>query len=311
MKKIVQIIRRLGFEITDANDLKNISGIGKGTIKRIDEILKTGTLQELANKYEYDQEKAEKINSIQELEKIIGIGSSTSKRLITDYGITSINDLRKAIKSGKIKATSKILLGLKYYGVVKDKIPRAEITETEKYLAKTASSIDPDLHIVVCGSYRRGKAFSGDIDVLVYYPKAETLREIINPKKYGLEPYLELFVKKLTRDGFLLDDLDKNFDRKYMGFSKYKSYPVRRIDIRYVPYNSLPTATLHYTGPHELNIAMRKAAKKRSMKLSEYGLYKVDMNGIETPVKIGSEEDVFRILGMPYLTPVERESFVG
>ncbi len=196
--------------------------------------------------------------------------------------------------------------------MVKGNIPRKEITEVGKYLEKEAHKIDPELEIMICGSYRRGKATSGDIDVLMYHPDVITTKQIMNPKKYKLDSYLEIFVDTLTDEGFLLDNMtDKNYNIKYMGFAKYKKSPVRRIDIRYIPYASLPTAMLYFTGPYELNTIMRSAAKKRGMILNEYGLYTIDEKTGETkaPVKINSEADVFEALGMDYLTPEERESF--
>lgn len=308
IRKVLSILRKLDFEISDVSDVKGIPGIGKGTIKRIQEILDTGRLSELKNKY--DKEKQMTIDSIQELEKIIGIGSSTAKKMVIKYGIKSIDDLKKAIKAGKIVVTDAILLGLKYYGIVKGDIPRKEITLIEKYLIKNAHSINKSLEVVVCGSYRRGKKTSGDVDVLMYHPDIKTSKYIINPKTYGLEPYLEIFVDKLTAEGFLLDHItDENYKIKYMGFCKYKNNPVRRIDIRFIPYNSLPTAMLYFTGPYELNTTMRKEAKKRNMILNEYGLYKMDENGLRIPLKVKSEEDVFKYLGMKYMTPEERESF--
>lgn len=307
-KKILGILKKLDFEITDSSDITNIPGIGKGTIKRVAEILETGSLSELITKY--DKEKQEKIDSIQELEKVIGIGSANAKKLVTQYNIRSIDELKKAIKEKKISVNKVILLGLKYYGVVEGNIPRKEIALIEKFLLKEAHSIDPKLEIIVCGSYRRGKKTSGDVDVLMYHPNAKTSKQIMQPQKYGLESYLELFVDLLTNNGFLLDNMtDKNFNIKYMGFCKYKNNPVRRIDIRYVPYNSLPAAMLYFTGPYELNTMMRSAAKKRGMTLNEYGLYKVDENDVRTPMKIKSEADVFHALGMDYLTPEERESY--
>jgi DNA polymerase beta len=311
VKNILRILRKLDFEITSADDLKGISGIGAGTIRRIKEILETGRLSELKNKY--GKKKQAKISSIQELEQIIGIGSSNAKKMVTQYNIHSIDELKKAISKGKIKVSKIILLGLKYYGVVQGNIPRKEIVLVEKYLIKEAHKINSELEIMICGSYRRGKPTSGDIDVLIYHPDVKTTKQILHPKKYGLESFLELFVGKLTEEGFLLDNMtDKNYNIKYMGFCKYKNYPVRRIDIRYIPYNSLPTAMLYFTGPYELNTIMRNAAKKRNMLLNEYGLYMLnseDENGVRTPVKVTSEADVFELLGMDYLTPEERESF--
>jgi DNA polymerase/3'-5' exonuclease PolX len=66
---------------------------------------------------------------------------------------------------------------------------------------------------------------------------------------------------------------------------------------------------LYFTGPYELNTVMRYAAKKRGMLLNEYGLYKIDEKGNKTTLKMTSEEDVFKALGMSYLTPTEREAF--
>ncbi len=308
VKKILSIIKKLDFEITDPSDLNGIPGIGEGTKKRIAEILSTGKLSEIHNKY--NKEKQNKIDSIQELEKIIGIGSSIAKKLVTQYGITSITDLKKAIKSGKIKVSEQVLLGLKYYGIVQGNIPRKEITQTEQFLQKEAHKLDPDLEVMVCGSYRRGKPTSGDVDVLMYHPDVKTSKELLNPEKYGTSAFLEIFVDQLTDKGFLLDSMtDKNYSMKYMGFSKYKNNPVRRIDIRFIPYKSLPTAMLYFTGPYELNTVMRTEAKKRGMILNEYGLYKLDENSVKVPMKIKSEADVFKQLGMDYLTPEERETF--
>lgn len=308
MKKILSVLRKLDFEIETIDDLKGIPDIGPGTIRRVQEILETGTLSELKNKY--DKKKQTTINQIQDLSQVIGIGPSNAKKFVLQYGIKNIQDLKKAIDKGKIKVTDLIKLGLKYYGIVEGNIPRDEITETEIFLANEAHKIDPDLEIMICGSYRRGKLTSGDIDLLMYHPDVKTSKEIINPEKYGVVSFLEIFINTLTDKKFLLDHMtDDNYKIKYMGFCKYKKYPVRRIDIRFVPYISLPTAMLYFTGPYELNTIMRTAAKKRNMILNEYGLYKVDENGERTPLKIKSEADVFKNLGMTYLTPVEREAF--
>lgn len=306
VKKALAVLLKLDFQITSEADVRGVPGIGVGTLKRIKEILETGKLSELKEKY--SKKKQSTIQGIQDLTKVIGIGDKLAKKLVVDYHIKSVDDLKAKVKSGKIKLNDKLLLGLKYYGVVQGNIPRKEISMVEKYLRKEAHQIDPQLEIIICGSYRRGKKVSGDIDVLIYHPAVKKLT------KDG-PLYLKLFVKKLTEHGFLLDDItDKNWQDKYMGFCVYKidngkTGPVRRIDIRYIPYDSLHTATLYFTGPYELNTAMRQAAKKRNMILNEYGLYKVDKNGHKTPIKITSEADVFEYVGMDPLTPIEREAF--
>jgi len=305
MKNILHIIKSLSFEIKDANQLDSYAGIGKGTKKRITEILETGKLAELENKY--DKAKQKNINSIQDLSKIIGIGDKLAQKLILKYHITNVEQLKKAISKGKIQVNDKILLGLKYYGVVKGNIPREEITVIEKFLKKTASQIDKNLVLTICGSFRRGKKTSGDIDVILFHPQLKTLKSVKYPETVRGKNYLNLLVELLKEKNFILDDIDKNYHVKYMGFSKYQKYPVRRLDITIVPYESRYTALLHSTGPHELNSKMRIEAKRRGLTLNQYGLYKVGEKKIRIPIH--SEKEVFEKLGMVYLPPKSREKF--
>ena len=300
-KHALNVIKGFGKEIESDSDLDNIPGLGKGTKNRVKEILETGDLSELDKKYTKGTE--QNINGMNELTQVIGIGEKTAKKLITDYGIKSVKDLIRAHKTKKLKLSDKILLGLKYYGVVKGDIPRAEITSVSKYLQKELEMIDPDLEMTICGSYRRGKMTSGDIDLLIYHSDVMTEEDVID------SDMLEIYVQELTEKGFLLDHMtDKNYVRKYMGFCKYKNNPVRRIDIRFVPYESLQSALLYFTGPMELNTEMRRQAKKRGMILNEYGLYKIRPKGQEL-IDTESEEDIFKALGMKYLSPTEREAY--
>lgn len=302
MRKVLNTIKNFDFEITSVDDLDGISGIGPGTKKRIEEILETGKLSEIDNKY--SDKKNKKIGDIKELSKVIGIGPKTAQKLMTKYKITSVVELKKAHKDGKIKLSNQILLGLKYYGIVNTVIPRKEITQIEKYLKSQTLKVSPDLQLMICGSYRRGKPTSGDIDVLLFDPEVRTQKQLAKSS------FMESFIDILTADNFIIDNItDKNYQIKYMGFCKYKNNPVRRIDIRFVPYNSIYSAMLYFTGPYELNTEMRSRANKRNMTLNEYGLYLEDsQKGIEQ-IPINSEEDIFKKLGMKYLAPEEREKY--
>lgn len=304
VKKALQALRKIDFEITSSNDVKGVSGLGKGSLTRIDEILKTGKLSEIKENINT------KVTAIQELSKVIGIGDKKAQKLISKYNIKSVAELKNAHNKGIIKLDPKVLLGLKYYGVVETNIPRKEITEIKKYLIKIAKEIDDELEIDICGSYRRGTSTSGDIDVIMFHPLMKRIDQVKNPIKYKLTDYIKSFVTVLTENGFILDHMtDKKFAVKYMGFCQYKKNPVRRIDIRIMPYDSMYPALLYFTGPGNLNIHMRKEADKRGMLLNEYGLYKVDDVGARTLIKVTSEADIFKKLGMDPLTPNERNTF--
>ncbi len=130
-KKVFNIIRNLNFEISDVSDIDNIPGIGAVSKKRIGEILEKGVLDEIKKKY--NDKKNSRINSIRELEQVIGIGSAIAKKLVIENKITSIAELKKAIKNGKITVNNSIILGLKYYGIVQGNIPRSEIKNIESF----------------------------------------------------------------------------------------------------------------------------------------------------------------------------------
>ena len=86
-----------------------------------------------------------------------------------------------------------------------------------------------------------------------------------------------------------------------MGFSKLENNPVRRIDIRFVPFQSYYSALLYFTGSFQLNREMRQVAKKLGYKLNEYGLYKN-----KKLIKVNSEKDIFDKLKLKYQEPKYR-----
>lgn len=295
--KNLNVIKNLKFEIKSSNDVKDIKGFGKGTLNRIDEILKTGNLEEISdNETNYE--------AIKELEVIIGIGKKMAKMFVEKYKIKNVDELIKMHEDKKIKLNDKILLGIKYHGKFKEKIPRKEMEKINNFLLFQANKISDDLEINLCGSYRRGLKFSNDIDVLLFHPKIQTDDVLSDLKKYNIENYLHSFKNLLTDKKFIVDDItNKDYIKSYMGFCKYENEPIRRIDIKMYPYNSYYTALLYFTGPYELNTKMRSRAKKLGYKLNEYGLFKGD-----TKQKINSEKDVFDKLGFEYLTPIERQN---
>ena len=76
-KKTINIIKELEFEIKDAQQLKSIKGIGKGTMDRIQEILNTGNLKE--NKTV--SKKQNNIDDFNKLQTITGIGPAKAKTI--------------------------------------------------------------------------------------------------------------------------------------------------------------------------------------------------------------------------------------
>ena len=82
----------------------------------------------------------------------------------------------------------------------------------------------------------------------------------------------------------------------------------RRIDIRAYPLEEWPCALLYFTGSGHFNRSMRLWARKIGYQLSDHNIsprYADEVVGNPIPVK--TEEDIFKILGIDYKTPNERD----
>ena len=137
----------------------------------------------------------------------------------------------------KSELTHHQLIGVKYYHDLLKRIDSGIIYDIEKYLNKF------DFKFNICGSYRRQKPNSGDIDILILEEK--TLKDI---------------VKILTEDNFIIDNLTDDGKTKYMGICKTPKSHAMRIDIRLIPKKSYPFALLYFTGSKKTNTYMRNIA---------------------------------------------------
>ena len=86
------------------------------------------------------------------------------------HGITCVKDLVGKYTVGDVKLTEQIRVGVEHHDDIMLKIPRDEITEIAAEFENAARSPEvggPRVQLTICGSYRRGKASSGDVDCLI------------------------------------------------------------------------------------------------------------------------------------------------
>jgi hypothetical protein len=202
------------------------------------------------------------------------------------------------------------LIGIKYFHDIEKKIPRTEIEKMEKIIKTLTKKMNKDIKLDICGSYRRGKKTSGDIDILLSHPDIKEKEDITNMNQNVL---LNL-IMCLQNIGFLHDHITFEGNTKYMGICKLNDikYPYRRIDIRFISYNSYASALLYFTGSAELNKKMRIKAISKDYKLNEYGLYKLEFDKTIGKTITGEkfntidEKTIFELLDLKYLLPIER-----
>jgi DNA polymerase (family 10) len=74
------------------------------------------------------------------------------------------------------------------------------------------------------------------------------------------------------------------------------------VDLRVVPQVSYGAALHYFTGSKAHNIAIRKMAVQKDLKINEYGVYRK-----EKRVAGKTEEEVYKQVGLPYIEPELRE----
>jgi DNA polymerase beta len=201
-------------------------------------------------------------------------------------GINTIDEL----KEKKEYLNEKQKIGLRYYDELNQPIPREEIVKHEKHLKTFLKKTDPNAELTISGSYRRNKAESGDIDVLLKADKKETYTK---------------FIKKLVTQGYLIEELALG-TKKYNGICRLgRKGSGRRIDIMYTTPSEYPFAILYFTGSGDFNQVMRKEVNQKGFTMNEYGI-KSSETGKKVDYEFSVEKDIFDFLDMGYVEPWQR-----
>ncbi|XP_047281051.1 DNA polymerase lambda isoform X20 [Homo sapiens] len=281
---------------TQAQEACSIPGIGKRMAEKIIEILESGHLRKLDHI-------SESVPVLELFSNIWGAGTKTAQ-MWYQQGFRSLEDIRS-----QASLTTQQAIGLKHYSDFLERMPREEATEIEQTVQKAAQAFNSGLLCVACGSYRRGKATCGDVDVLITHPDGRSHRGIFSR-----------LLDSLRQEGFLTDDLvsqeENGQQQKYLGVCRLPGpgRRHRRLDIIVVPYSEFACALLYFTGSAHFNRSMRALAKTKGMSLSEHALSTAVVRNTHG-CKVGpgrvlptpTEKDVFRLLGLPYREPAERD----
>ena len=293
LQKAISNLKDVKFEIKNSNDVKDIKGIGNGILKRIDEILNTGTLEDLSTTNVSFNENSKNLLNI--FKNITGVGDVKAFEW-ANLGYSSINDILVAIRDGKLEVTHHIKIGLKYYDEFQKRIPQSEVKQIENIFQNILLKFNNKLSFHICGSYRRGCIDSGDVDIL-FTNFNDTNNDIYSNK------YLSNLITICKQNGFIIDDLTTLGEKKYMGVCKINNSIARRIDIRCVSKDEYYAALLYFTGSKNFNLLIRKKANSLGYSLNEYGLINKNTK-ILHPLK--SEEELFEILKIPYVLQSDR-----
>lgn len=279
-----QALKGLPSDLTEMiadGSLAEVPGIGGTMLAKITQLSTTGQLPS------FDELRKQTPPGLIALLRVPGLGPKKIKALHEDLKIESLADLRAAAETGRIapikgfgpKTEAKILEGVDFLESVGDRILQSTARRLIAPIMEAVGAM-PEVHrFEACGSLRRRAETIGDLDILF---------SADDPV-----PVLDRFVKLPEVAKVLAHGPTKASVRLLDGV---------QCDLRGVSDEQFPFALHYFTGSKAHNIAMRRRAIERGLRLSEYGL-----EGPEGSILCQNEGDLFRALGLAFIPPELRE----
>lgn len=297
-RKAISALRRQPKRIITKTQASSIPGIGPRLADKVEEIVFTNRLRRLENA-NYTPED----HILHEFLGVHGVGIAQASRWVAQ-GFKTLEDLK--IKASLNKAQR---IGVKHYEDFTKRIPREEVETHGGIVREAVQAVDPEMQVIIGGSYRRGASDSGDVDLVITKPDA-TAEEI-------QAMMMDVVVPRLYQQGFLqasLASTSRADGSKWQGTSVLAGSEVwRRIDLLFVPGAEIGAALIYFTGNDIFNRSMRLLASKKGMRLNQRGLYTDVLRG-EQRAKLNpghllegrDERRIFEILGVPWRRPEHR-----
>jgi len=278
-------ILNLGRDINEVwreGKLREIPGVGKSLAEKLDELLRTGHLEY------YEQLKEEIPPGVVAMLAIPEVGPKTAKLLFEKLGLTSVAEVERAAKEGKLrtlpglgeKSERKILAGIEALHRRSERIPLGTAWPVAQEILAALRQVRGVVQAEAAGSLRRMRATVGDIDLLV----ASADPEPVMDRFVSLPLVAEVSLRGPTKCTVILQN----------GL---------QVDLRVLPLERYGSLLQYFTGSKDHNVALRELALKQGLSLSEYG-FKRDGEEILCP----REEDVYHTLGLEWIPPELREN---
>lgn len=279
-------LRELGRDVRTlvecGEDITRLPGIGRNLAEKIHEILDSGqcrTLDKLRRKLPAD---------LTELLKLPGLGPRRVHALYHELDIHNREQLERAARDGLIrqlpgfgaKTEAHILEALQAHADTGKRFKLAVAARYAEPLVAYLESAENVSRVQVAGSYRRCRETVGDLDILVIARKGCGVIEHF----IAYDEVETVLSSGTTRASVVLRN----------GL---------QVDLRVVSKTSYGAALYYFTGSRSHNIAVRRIARRKGLKINEYGVYRGRKR-----VAGKTEQEVFAAVDLPYIPPELREN---
>jgi len=270
--------------VAERDGLEDLPGVGTNIATKLREILDTGKLEYL------ERLKQDVGPGVREIAEIGGIGPKKAVVLHQKLGIENIEQLEAAAKDGKIrglfgfgeKSEANILQGIAARKGTAGRFLLGAMLPVALKIKDEIARLPAVRQVSLAGSIRRMKETIGDIDLLAASAEPGPVMAAF----CTLPEVTRVLVRGPTKSSVVLAS----------GV---------QVDLRVVEEGQYWTALQYFTGSKDHNIALRRRALARGWSLSEYG---VKEEKSKKNLAGSTEEDLYKMLGLPYIEPELREN---
>ncbi|KAH6854263.1 hypothetical protein B0I37DRAFT_361519 [Chaetomium sp. MPI-CAGE-AT-0009] len=314
------------YSFQTAQEVARLPGCGNKIALLFEEFRDTGQIREAR-----EDESDPKLAVLKLFYNIWGVAETTAR----DFYNRGWRDLDDIVEYGWDTLTRVQQIGLKYYDELQLPIPRAEVQAIAGVILAHANQIRAGFEMVIVGGYRRGKAASGDVDVVLSHRDERATQDVVGRVVVSLERagYVTHTLSLATTNsergqapvawkgnaprrgaaGAGFDTLDKALVPR----SARNPNPHRRVDIIVSPWKTAGCAVLGWTSGTTFQRDLRRYCKReRLLKFDSSGVRSrrdgawVDLesgpDGSPAPDMLTAERRVFEGLGLEWRPPEER-----
>ncbi len=263
--------------------LLEIPGVGKSIAEKIDELIRTGSLQFLQK---IEQEVPA---GLAEWLQVPGLGPKKVALIWKELGITTLAELTAAAQEGKLrkltglgeKSEAQILKGIESLARRSGRVPLGRAWPLAQQIISALRKVKGVTAAEPAGSLRRMRSTVGDLDILVAARESE--------------PVMEAFT---TLPG-IHRVLGKGETKASIEFADGV-----RAQVWVHPPERFGTALQYATGSKDHNVQLRQLALDKGLSLSEHALARTNGSG---EILCATEGEVYEALGLPWIPPELRE----
>jgi DNA polymerase (family 10) len=266
-----------------------VAGIGKTLQEKILALLETGTIPAA------ERLRAKFPPGLIEITRLPGLGSKRARLLHSELGVDSPQALREAAVGERLRTVrglgakfeASMLAALDALAAEPDGRPAprvllARALEIGEALAEGLERLGaPGTRVLLAGSARRRADSVKDIDLVAITTRPAPL------------------AKSLAK----LEQIESVSSAGKAG-ARARTHSGLPVDVRIGPPGQLGNLLQHFTGSGRHNAALREAAVRKGLHVSEYGILDDATGATEVHA---TEEEVYRRLGMAYIEPELRE----